>query len=228
MELYHKIINEATTIPQVSLLKLCGLGEPLLDRLLDDRVLYAKTHLTIPIQVFTNGILLSPERADRLFAAGLDHIVVSLNANTTEQHRRIIGVPEIFETVCRNIDHLLSSGYSASIHAVITGDTFTDADADIFRLRWGSRGYVRRDTHSGAVANPAACCWRALQSIYVMYDGKVTPCCEDGIGRMLLGDLTYQTIREVYNSDRYVKFREDHSENHADRHDLCRQCVVPR
>jgi radical SAM protein with 4Fe4S-binding SPASM domain len=178
--------------------------------------------------VFTNGILLSPERADRLFAAGLDHIVVSLNANTAEQHERIMGVPRAFGHVCQNIDHLLTSGYSASVHAVITDDTFTEDDADAFRNRWGRWGYARRDTHANIVIDPAACCWRALQTIYVMFDGKVTPCCEDGIGRMLLGDLTYQTIREVYNSDRYVKFREDHSENHADRHDLCRQCVVPR
>jgi radical SAM protein with 4Fe4S-binding SPASM domain len=38
-------------------------------------------------------------------------------------------------------------------------------------------------------------------------DGKVSLCCNDPLGKNTLGDLTKETILEVWNNDRYKMVR---------------------
>jgi len=73
--------------------------------------------------------------------------------------------------------------------------------------------------------DPNSCCFRALEQISILSDGRVTMCCFDPLDKFPLGDLKKQGIREIYNSDKYTQFRVDHYENRAAKYDLCRDCT---
>ena len=68
-------------------------------------------------------------------------------------------------------------------------------------------------------------CYRATTSIYVLYSGVVSACCFDPYGKEAFGDLSKQTLREVYNSPKYVRFRQDHVNDEADKWEICKNCT---
>jgi MoaA/NifB/PqqE/SkfB family radical SAM enzyme len=239
-ELFERIINEAITIPAIYRYVLHGLGEPLLDPYLVLRVKYIRQKdPRSTIEIYTNGVYLTPEKFDSLKKAGVTSLMISLNAVRQDQHTLIMGLIGKFDTVCKNIDYAIVNRdrVAIQVHAVSNGDQFTEEDAFTFYDRWGYRtheGYgicireanwagENRTTHQNWKPNES--CGRALEQIYVMFDGKVTTCCLDPSGKMVFGDLNKQTIREVYNGEEYLRFREAHACDKADQYEICKGCT---
>ena len=240
MPLFKKIIDEAVTIPQITQVAFAGLAEPLLDPFFIERVAY--TSAARPdwrLEMYTNGISLTPEKFEAVKAAGMDVLVISLNAVSAEQHEKIMGVKGKFDLVCSNINYAIANRgdmFHINTRAVLTGDTFTESDALSFLRRWGVTnlgGYgkiiTERNWAGGirtvAQFDPNSCCIRALEQISVHRDGRVNLCCYDPLNKYPFGDLKIQTIREVYNSPAYVAFRQMHFENRAAEHPLCKVCT---
>ncbi len=239
-ELFEGIIDEAITIPSIHRYVLHGLGEPLLDPYLVLRVKYIRQRdPRSTIEIYTNGVYLTPDKFDALKKAGVTSIIISLNAVRQDQHTLIMGLIGKFDSVCKNIDYAIANKdrVAIQVHAVSNGDQFTEEDAFTFYYRWGystHEGYgicIRetnwagdnRTTHQNWKPNEA--CGRALEQIYVMYDGRVSTCCLDPSGKQIFGDLSKQTIREVYNSEKYLKFREAHACDKADEYSICANCT---
>lgn len=246
MDLYRKIIDEAATIPHISHIAFSALGEPLLDRFLVERVAYARKARPdwSPFEVYTNGVFLTPQKFDALRDAGIDSLSISLNAVRPEQHEKIMGLKGKFETVVKNARYAIANRKHVDviIKAVRNNDTFDEDDQVKFYMTWGIR--LRPDLKpghgqcvmecnwagatrliDGRELDPNSTCGRALGQISVLWDGKVTMCCFDPLNTFPLGDLSKQTIKEVYNSEKYVTFREDHWENRAAKYDLCAKCT---
>ena len=239
MDLYRKIVDDMATIPQITTLKITGLSEPTLDPLLEERVAYSKKKApNVLTQIYTHGAHLTPKRHDSLRAAGLDSIVVSLNAVRAEQHEAVMGLKGKFDIVCRNIDYAIANrnGRHVEVHAVCNEDTFNRQDVIDFSLRWGHasaggfglcvwEGNWTGDTRTVRDFTPNKCCFRATSQIYVTYDGKVTPCCFMPLGNVSFGDLNTQTIRDVYNNNPHLNFREKHAADRADEFEYCKTCT---
>jgi radical SAM protein with 4Fe4S-binding SPASM domain len=246
MELFKKLMDEMATIPQVGVMVPQGIGEPLLDPHLDERLAYCRD-LDIYTWFFTNGYKLTKERFGRLIESGLDALVVSLNAINAKQHEQIMGVPGKFDHVVEMCNYIINNkpkDFDFSIHTVYNGDSFTKPDMLEFAMRWGMKnggtgyGKIIEEGNWGGLNRMAPVkdghyligsdkgCWRANNLIYVLWDGKVTMCCYDPYGeKAIFGDLSKQTIREVYSNPEYIKFREHHWNNQATKNEHCRNCT---
>jgi MoaA/NifB/PqqE/SkfB family radical SAM enzyme len=237
MSMYQRIVDEAATIPHIYELCLTGLGEPTLDPMLEDRVLYARGRTGIPIGVFTNGVYMTPDRFTGLQTAGLSYVVFSLNAVRPEQHEAQMGLKGKFGTVCANVEFAIANrnGTKVEVRAVASPGAWTRADSQEFVRKWGqvdlggygqliAEGNWAGDNRTVHMPKPSECCHRALTQIYVLADGRVTTCCFDPAGAQVFGDLKHQTIREVYKSKPYVEFRRAHFENKADQYAICGSC----
>lgn len=239
MPLYKKIIDEASEIPAITHLCITGLGEPTLDRFLAERIRYAKERKpSFVIDFFTNGVHLTPKRFDEVRDAGLDSLQISLNAVNARQHEAIMGLKGKFAIVCENALYAIENRGKCRVElrAVVNGDYFTEADGHFFYQMWGQRqdggfgqliteGNWSGDNRTHRPFTPNAACYRALGQIYVTFDGKVTACCFDPTGKHVWGNLSGQTIKEVYNSPDYVAFREAHHLDQADRYEICKGCT---
>lgn len=239
MDLYRKILDDAATVPLITMVCITGLGEPTLDKDLVERVRYARSRKPKAfIDIFTNGVFLTPEKFAELQAAGLSSIQVSLNAVRPEQHDQIMGLKGKFEKVCANLDSAWKNQTTCRVQAraVINGDSFTNEDGHAFYGRWGMHenggigSLIREGNWAGAGRTirkfkPNEACHRALSQIYVMFDGRVTTCCFDPSGKQIFGDLNHQTLREVYADTGYLAFREAHSKDEADKYPICAGCT---
>ena len=99
--LYQNIINQVSSFPSSPpVLTISGLGEPLLYPKLFDAIKYAKLHSpSIKIGFNTNGILLNGDYADRFVSYGLDTLTISLNTNSAESYRWLMGVDKYEQAV---------------------------------------------------------------------------------------------------------------------------------
>lgn len=238
MDLFRRIVDEAGTIPQITEITLTGLSESLLDPHLVERVAY--TRKACPkafIYAYTNGTYLTEQKFLELQDAGLDMLLVSLNAADAETRKRVMGLDDFEKVVAALMACMrVETTCKVRVRAVTNRDSFTHEDAqDLYRL-WGVEGEGGRvmtvregnwagDTETKRDFQPNECCNRALGMVYVTYDGRVTPCCFDPFAKMAFGDLNKQTLREVYNSEAYVQFRDDHAADRADKYEVCKGCT---
>ena len=93
-------------VPSVERVVLHGIGEPLLNPQIFDIVAYIKTR-GVAVLFNSDAISLTPRRAERLIACGLDEYRVSMDAATRETYARIRGVDQ-FARVVRNVASLLT------------------------------------------------------------------------------------------------------------------------
>jgi radical SAM protein with 4Fe4S-binding SPASM domain len=247
MDLYRKIIDEAKEIPQIDSIAFSALGEPSLDRFLVERVAYARKARPdwTPFEVYTNGTNLTPAKFDALRDAGIDSLTFSLNATSPRQHEEIMGLKGQYQKVVDNIRYAIANHQGkvdVLVKAVRNEDKFNEADQVKFYMQWGIRlrpdiapghGQVVLETNwagenrtvEGRDFDPNSTCGRALTQFSILWDGKVTMCCFDPMNTFPLGDLNKQTIKEIYNSEKYVTFREDHDNNQAAKYELCAKCT---
>lgn len=239
MELFKKVIDEATDIEAISQLCITGLGEPTLDPHLVERIRYARSKKPqMFIDFFTNGVYLTPKRFEEVRDAGVSSVQISLNAVRPDQHEAIMGLRDKFATVCANIDYAIanSGNCRVEVRAVVNWDSFTQDDGHEFYRRWGIRqqgghgaliteGNWAGDNRTHRTFEPNEACGRALSQIYVTFDGRVTTCCFDPDGKQVWGNLNTQTLKEVYASEKYVSFREAHFLNRADTYEICKGCT---
>lgn len=248
MKLFRKIVDDAATIPQMDDVCFSALGEPLLDRFLVERVRYTKqVRQDWTVELYTNGVALTPAKFEALKEAGVGILSISLNAINPKQHEEIMGLKGLFGKVVTNAryacDH--ADGMQILMKAVRDDKHFTEPDHVQFLNTWGNRlrPWQKGEDHGLVVTqgnwaggvefieerkkgfDPNACCARALTQFNVLWDGVVSLCCFDPQAKHKLGDLKTQTIREVYNSPKYVHFREIHAENRAAEHPMCKVCT---
>ena len=247
MELYRKIVDEAAGIPEIVSIAFSALGEPLLDRFLVERVKYAweVRQDWETIELYTNGIGLTPAKFEALRDAGIKHLSISLNAVDQRQHETVMGVKGKYATIVQNARYAIANAQGKTnilVKAVRNDDQFREADQVKFYMQWGiarrpdimpgngdiviERNWAGKNRLlDSEVLDPNSACGRALEQISVLWDGKVSLCCFDPLLKHDLGDLNKQTIKEIYNAPWYTQFRKDHFENRAAKYELCANCT---
>lgn len=249
MDLFRKIIDDAATIPLMNDVCFSALGEPLLDRFLVERVRYTRqARPDWDIELYTNGTALTPAKFDTLKEAGVSVISISLNAVNPKQHEDVMGLKGLFGKVVSNAryacDH--ADGMQVLVKAVRDDKHFKEPEHVQFLQTWGNRlkPWLTNGEDHGIVVtqgnwagdvefiearkkdfDPNSCCARALTQFNVLWDGVVSACCFDPQGKLKFGDLKTQTIRDIYNSEAYLRFRETHVENRAAEYSICATCT---
>lgn len=146
-----------------------------------------------------------------------------------------IGVPEVY------FQRLVYNGLGVAQQAQsLHGETEGEVGAVIEEaMRCGERCGVTLRA-SGATTpleslratdepRPWSRCQRPWDTIYVTAHGKVLPCCiapfaHQDFGSLVLGDLTEQSLEEVWQGARYQEFRRRHQSDEP--HPCCRTCGV--
>jgi radical SAM protein with 4Fe4S-binding SPASM domain len=67
-------------------------------------------------------------------------------------------------------------------------------------------------------------CWKMWQSCVITWDGKVVPCCFDKDAHYIMGDLQYQSFKEIWQSEKYNSFRATLLRSRSEI-EMCKNCT---
>lgn len=251
MALYRRIVDQVAELGP-SELRLFHYGEPMLHPELPGMIRYAhEKGLVARFQ--TNGLALTRERIIHLLEAGMNYIGVSVNGLIARDYE-LMRPGHSFETLTRNLallrDCVQSSGKKCHIHlnAHVDRQELGERDADIqaFKKHWltvaGSlsisglslydrisilrRGEVSASTLAELSRTPDAdvLCAEPFDRMVIKWDGRVSPCCADYDGRMITGDLTRQSLHEIWNGTELERIRTEVRERRYMNLAVCKTC----
>jgi pyruvate-formate lyase-activating enzyme len=61
---------------------------------------------------------------------------------------------------------------------------------------------------------------------YILVDGKVSVCCRDYDGSMIIGDIAEQEIDDIFKAPEFGKIRKAHKTGELNQYNLCNSCYV--
>jgi hypothetical protein len=231
-DLVRRIVAEAKG-KTIAKFTVQGFGEPLLDRNFCDHLRHIKRELNCPTFTVSNGSLITPELAEELVTCGLDKIKISfygINRKEYESVHRGLSYAGTVRAVKHLIDAKRKAGSKLIIRLQYIGRLWRFVP---FVLQWagkaavgfstlhnygGGRPYQKPRQHSGK------CPIVSQPILQVLWDGRVTACCYDFNGAMILGDLKRQTIAEIWQGERYRRLRRAQETEDFSQFPLCRDC----
>ena len=234
MPLFQKIVDECAELG-IRHLRMHNYGEAFLDKRLPEKIRYAKARGIPEVGVITNGSLLGPDVARAVVEAGLDAINISLDAagrETFESTR--LGLK--FDKVMANLEGLVRLKQELGrvrpklILSFVRQDNSAEEQAFIDRWSRVADKIHITEMHNwaGALDRTADVnfpCYRPWLTFTALWDGRVSLCCADFDGKVVLGDLRTSSIRDIWNHDAYRRVRREHLESGGP--DICRNCDLP-
>jgi hypothetical protein len=224
--LFEKIIGEISRAGRKPVVHLHGFGEPLLDESLPERIRLAKSSGIKHTYLVTNASLLFPETARKIILAGLDTMKISFYGTDEETyHATMRGLD--FQTALHNIREFvrirkeLQKRTPKLILQYLPQETNGGKFGE-FRSLWRSILDTRAgdglncsslDNFGGGKAyNPVgkrilSVCFYPWTGLAVLCDGRAVTCCLDYNGVQGVGDLNFQSVREVWKGPRLSEIR---------------------
>jgi len=221
---------------------LIGLGEPLLDPLIFDRIHHCDRH-GISSLISTNGTLLDEKAAARLLDSPLEHITLSFDGYSKETFEffrkgaKFERVRDNFLRLCR-----MKAERGAKLQIVVQMvrmdgnrhevEAFTQfwrgvPGVDLIRIKEDETNLLRPDAGHAAAdwAHPCHYLWRG--PLYVKHNGDVYPCCQsymlDGAP---LGNLRESPLPVLFNGPAMRQMRQLHADGRAGEIGICRRCCT--
>lgn len=233
--LYRKIVDECAALG-IRHLRLHNYGEPFVDRQLAEKVAYAKQRGIAEVGVISNGSLIDDQVAHDVVAAGLDAINISVDASGREVFERTrVGLK--YDRVIANIERLVRIRREMGrtrpklILSFVRQDNGDEEQAFIAHWRSVADKIHITDLHNWAgtlnhESDVRFPCYRQWLTFTVLWDGRVSLCCADFDGRVILGDVRTSSIQDIWEGEAYRQVRREHLESGGPA--ICRSCDLPR
>jgi len=241
--LFEKIMKEVSTLRRKPVTHLHGFGEPLLDKLLPDRIRLAKNSGIKRTYIVTNASLLFPETARKIISAGLDKMKISFYGTDEESYNNTMKRLD-FKVTLRNIKEFLRIRKEMKrdtprlILQYLPNETNSARTAE-FRSLWGPlidpsvgdclnvatlHNYGGGRTYNRLGKKIVSVCYFPWTSMSVLWDGRVVTCCMDSNGVQVLGDLNFQSVEDVWNGPVLSGVRNDFKKFDYSKYPVCLSC----
>ena len=216
--LFEKIIKEVSGMRHKPVTHLHGFGEPLLDKLLPERIALAKVCGIRHTYIVTNASLLFPETSRKIINAGLDKMKISFYGTDEESYNATMRKLNFNVTFQNIIDFLrirkeLKCNNPQLILQYLPHET-NHARTEEFKILWRSlidknasdrlnitslHNYGGGRAYNRAGEKIVSICFYPWTAMSVLWDGRVVTCCMDYNGAQVMGDLNVQTVKEIWN-----------------------------
>lgn len=202
-DLFHKIIDELAELDYSYRLGLYSNNEPFLDEHIIEFAKYAREKLPKAfLEIYTNGTLLTLDKFLEIMPY-LDSLKID---NYNQQLKLHKPVQKIYDYCVANnvyVDKLRI--YLRKIDEVLSTRGGSSPNAEI-----------KKTLNAG--------CILPFKQLVIRPDGKVSLCCGDALGQMTLGDLSQESIMEVWNGAAYRGIRKKLKEEGRAGLRLCKDC----
>ncbi len=246
-DLFKKIIADIVCFPKkIKVLRFSGFGEPLLNRKLSRMVEYAKACDAVErTMIISNGSLLTHELSDSLISAGVDELLISVEGLSGKKYKELCSADIVFEEFVDNIKYFNRHKGNCRLFARILNDGMSDEDCRRFnRLFKPITDGVFVDNiiplftgvnYSSLVAdfakdiegNPKKSlnvCIQPFNSLFIHASGNVSACCTDYLERLVFGDVTDESMIDIWNGRKLNNFRVGQLQRKRKIQSRCKNC----
>jgi organic radical activating enzyme len=241
--LFEKIIREVAKTKQQPMVHLHGFGEPLLDNLLPERIRLAKALGIQHTYLVTNASLLFAETARKIIDAGLDVMKISFYGTDSTSYGTTMRQLD-FETSLNNIREFLKIRKEMKkktpklILQYLTQET-NGAETKAFKSLWGPAldkkagdclNVSSLDNFGGGRAynrvgeKIVSVCFYPWSALSILWDGKAVTCCVDYNGVQVLGDLTVQSVSDLWTGPVLSSMRKNFGNRNYSDFPTCLAC----
>ena len=225
--LYQKLVLESAG--HVEFAYLHFMGEPLIHPKLAQMIDFAEQH-NVRTGLSTNAMLLNEARARALLDSRLSLLILSVDATNEADYAKYRTGGNL-KLVKQNIHRFLEmkersrSRLAAVVQMIDLGQPHAEKAA--FFREWNRRADVVikpyqdwgqqsvRITRAFGVSESTSSehgrCPEPWRGALVCSDGRVVPCCMDFDATIVLGNLSTQSLREIWSGDAYRAFRTAHA-----------------
>lgn len=238
--IFERLVAESA--PAAEHMMLIGLGEPLLDPKIFDRIEYCARH-GISTLLSSNGTLLDERAAARLLDSPLEHVTLSFDGATRETFEyyrkgaRFEQVRENFVRFCR-MKHQRRARVQIVVQMVRLERNASEVGeflrfwssvpgVDLVRIKEDETRLLRPGAGHPPEhwKHPCHYLWRG--PVYVKHNGEVYPCCQSyALGGRPLGRIGERPLAELWNAPEIVRMRELHAAGRAGEIEICSRCTT--
>ena len=235
--LYYRIIDEIAGY--VPALRLSFRGEPTLHPKLIEFITYAKEKGMKEVSFLTNGSNLTDEYIRKLIEAGVDWITVSIDGigEVYESIRKPLKFEEIFQKIKRFSEIKKEMGVHRPV-VKIQGiwpavkqnlEEYYNMFESITDLIAFNPLIDCLDKDTDIVYEENFACPQIYQRIFIASDGKALMCANDETNMNVIGDLSKESVYEVWHGEGLQKVRDTHKREKGFLEvPVCRKCYLPR
>lgn len=250
IEEHHQTENSFYFYVMSKCLSLHGYGEPLLDPKIVKRV-QACTDRNITTYFSCVPANIKQKRIIELMEAGLDVIKFSMDTLDDKGQKAVRGEINNFQ---QSFDDILAifdfkkNNSKIKTKIIITMISFSEEGNNIqlqkeFMSLWEKYpvfAYVKSQDNRWYYQNEnkdyknrshysVQYCEFPWTSLSVMSNGAVVPCTQDYNAEMEMGSIKKQTLKEIWNGEKYTKFREMHISGNFSCDFKCKdRCDIPK
>jgi hypothetical protein len=232
MDTYTHIIDEAIRV-HIPIVNLNIYGEPLLDKFLFERIVYAKARGMF-VQFTSNGTLLTAEHTYNIVKTKVDRIYFSFDGTKTSTYEKI-RIGSDFKSTKERLAHFILVKKALGLHTpeigvVMVVQDFNRKEVLDFTKQWrGVADFVdvwpvdnRRNRKEVLRGLPLPC--PKLNELNIQSNGKAVLCCLDYDGEYVIGDTSIQSIPAIRSSRSFQFALNSHYAFHGNRIELCAKC----
>jgi radical SAM protein with 4Fe4S-binding SPASM domain len=237
IDLFMKLIDELELFEdRIKLLRICGFGEPLLNKKIVDMIRYAY-HKVERIELVTNGLLL-----DWTFRFNLsryvDRTIISLEGMTDEEYKKNACSKVNVGELIKKIEHLCASKLNSTIHVKVinteykelffkTFDFCDEAYIENIVPLWAGFDSDKINTNRwGNKIIHKNICPQIFKGLQIYANGDVVPCCVDWERVNILGNINTVSLAEIWKGSKLKELQKEHLQGLKESIKPCNKCLM--
>ncbi|MFA5992287.1 MAG: radical SAM/SPASM domain-containing protein [Candidatus Pacearchaeota archaeon] len=187
------------------------------------------------IFIYSNGAAMTNEQMQEVVTQNLlDKVNFSLDAANSDTYKTVRGLD--YDKTIEKINHFLelnkqnNNKIEVSVSFVITEQNKKQISE--FKKIWKNKANIHLGVDDGREGKPfinkssnKPCSW-PFNRITILTNGEVVICCIDAMGKLILGNVEKNTIKEIWDSPQYENIRQLHLSKKKDQIPLCANCFV--
>lgn len=228
--------NVLDRMPWLKSIELFHFGEPFMHKDFEDYVSACKKRGIYTV-VASNLLPATFSKIDKVFEAGLDFLVMDIDSLDPEKYAsmRVNGKLSQLQPIVKYILSHPKRPYTVAQTINIDGkQEYTEAEflewtgglkADEIRYKFldSFRGEIAPEK---GVLKPEDVCKEPFYGFTIHVNGNVVVCDRDWAGENVMGNIFTQSVEEIWNSEKYQKFREEMLSD--EKPSMCRKCPEGR
>ena len=230
--LWEKVIDEASK-NGCGALTIAGRGEPLINKNIVKMLDYLKDKF-FEVKLNTNALLMNDDIMRSILRNDICVVFSAEGSNEAEYTGiRKGGDFNVLVANIKRFHQLREEEFPDSASRTrICGVSFESIDSQKYYEFWKdlvdevaiTQYEERKDTYNNKRTIQESRCARLWQRVYVWWDGDVSPCDVDYLKKLNMGNANKESIKNIWNGERFMKIRQLHQCGKRDLVSPCDRC----